>query len=282
MSRQTETAAAWQRENRQAGLVFQLEQLHERWAVPYGKVISKHLTTLADARALRAEWRNRQGDLKRQALVEPRRQREADALAMVEAIRKGEAVELSANTVEASEAEQVELARKLVAVEKVLAATIAEITAELYGGDYPGKLALAYAKVAGWTPKASSTWAEVQGHQGELAEFAEQAYPIVAALETLTASGVTTQERKQLREAFRAGPEIMPSLDAIRQVSRSRYEATPLAEDIKRRAEAKGEEREKSIAEAASAAAGRLGSKAAQADESAGSKAAKQVEEVPA
>ena len=282
MSRQTETAQAWQRENRQAGLVFQLEQLHERWAVPYGKVIAKHLQTLADGRALRAEWRNRQGELKRQALVEPRRQREADALAMVEAIRKGEAVKLGANTVEASEAEQVELARKLVAVEKVLAATVAEITAELYGGDYLGKLALAYAKVAGWTPKASSTWAEVQGHQGELAEFAEQAYPIVAALETLTASGVTTLERKQLREAFNAGPEVMPSLDAIRQDTRSRYEATPLAEDIARRAEAKGEGREKSIAEAASAAAGRLGSKAAEADESAGSKAAKQVEEVSA
>ena len=289
MTRRTATEADYKRERQQGGIILPVELMHDRWKVPYGKVVSKHFDTIRECKALQKAWQQERAELERMRLVLPRQQREADALALVDAVRKGKAVDLGPDLMGELNDQVVLLTRQLTAVEKVLVATTAEVTAELYGnGDYLTKLATAYHDVASWAPKEGTPWGEVKAHQSELEEFAEHAFPIVAALESLHASGVTTRERKQLRDAFREGPATMPSLSAIRAETYSRHAATPLSQDIERRAEQKEAQRAVNIQDAAASAAARnIGTKGAD-DDSAGSAYAKgkantnEVEEVPA
>lgn len=193
------------------------------------------------------------------AKAAPREQREADALAVIEA--KGTPV-LSPDLVAEAEAQRADAARMVQAVSDATAGSLRYMS-QLVGGDQYApmleRLDKAWASEVLVTPTQSTTLGQLAELEARSNRARKLIQDLAAWLENSRNGEVSLADRKRLREAFDSGEwEVVPTLDRIAKRDAEVAANSPEGQAAEARAKARAKEQAENAEYAKANAAQRL------------------------
>ena len=268
--RNTATATQAAAGRAQAGISHALTTCHDELGLPISRAVKSALAALEVLRVRSKELSAERGQLARDRLGAPRDFRAANLLAAYEAAKKGETdFAIGTDPAAAIDERTAAINVQLLAIKDATQLGNAEVMKELSTNGTFEKLQAAWAEVFTFEPGPETTYSETGSNAVKAQVLRNQGQALALAIQSYLAADITDGERRQLKQDWRKSDATeMPTLAALREVTRSRGASTPAALDAIKRAEQKALDQAKNISDAAASAAARnIGGKGTDEDE---------------